>query len=46
MKINNNIKTITTFVLVDPSGKIFNDLENISENTEVRAIAIEPQNDF
>ena len=27
MKINNNIKTITTFVLVDPSGKIFNDLE-------------------
>ena len=30
MKINKNIKTITTFVLVDPSGKIFNDLENIS----------------
>lgn len=44
MKIDNGKKTITTFVLMDPSGRIFNDFENISANTEVRAIAIEPKN--
>lgn len=44
MEIDYSRKTITTFVLVDPTGKIFDDFENINENTEVRAIAIEPQN--
>ena len=46
MEIDNSRKTITTFVLVDPTGKIFDDFENINENTEVRAIAIEPQNSW
>ena len=44
MEIDNSRKTITTFVLVDSTGKIFDDFENINENTEIRAIAIEPQN--
>lgn len=44
MEIYNSRKTITTFVLVDPTGKILDDLENINENIEVRAIAIEPKN--
>lgn len=43
MKNDNSKKTITTFVFVDTTGKIFDDFENISENTEVRAIAIEPE---
>lgn len=44
MEIDNSRKTITTFVLVGPTGKIFDDFENINENIEVRAIAIEPKN--
>ena len=44
MEIDNSRKTIKTFVLVDPTGKIFDDFENINENTEIRAIAIEPKN--
>lgn len=44
MNQDNSKKTITTFVLVDPTGAILNDFENINENTEVRAIAIEPEN--
>lgn len=42
--MNNSKLTITTFVLVDANGNVFDDFENISENTEVRAIAIEPEN--
>lgn len=43
MNSDNSKKTITTFVLVDSNGKVIDDFENISENTEVRAIAIEPE---
>lgn len=46
MNQDNSKKTITTFVLVDSTGTIFSDFENISENTEVRAIAIEPENNL
>lgn len=44
MKIDNTQKTITTFVLIDENGKVLDDIENISENTRVCAIAIEPEN--
>lgn len=42
--MNNRIQTITTFVLTDANGNVIDNFENISENTEVRAIAIEPKN--
>lgn len=44
MNANNTQKTITTFVLVDSTGKVLDDFENINEYTEIRAIAIEPEN--
>lgn len=44
MKIDN--RTITTFVLVDANGNVFDDFENINENTKVKAIAIEPKNNL
>ena len=46
MKQASSRKTITTFVLVDSTGKVLDDFENISENTEVRAIAIDPENNL
>ena len=42
--MNTRKPTITTFVLVAANGNVLDDFENISENTEVRAIAIEPEN--
>lgn len=44
MKIDNSRSSITTFILTDATGNIIHDFEKISENTEVRAIAIEPVN--
>lgn len=46
MKQKSSRKTITTFVLVDSTGKVLDDFENINDNTEIRAIAIEPENNL
>lgn len=46
MKQENSKKTITTFVFSDANGNLIDDFENISENTEIRAIAIEPENNL
>lgn len=44
MKIANNRLAITTFVLVDETGRVIDDLENLNEYTQVKAIAINPEN--
>lgn len=46
MSTDNRRIGITTFVLVDTNGKVIDDFENVSENTEVRAIGIEPENNL
>lgn len=44
MKIANNRLAITSFVLVDETGRVIDDLENLNEHTQFKAIAIDPEN--
>lgn len=44
MKIANNRLAITTFVLVDETGRVIDDLENLNEHTQLKAIAIDLEN--
>ena len=41
MKIANNRLPITSFVLVDETGRVIDDLENLNEHTQLKAIAID-----
>lgn len=44
MKIANNRLPITSFVLVDEIGRVIDDLEHLNEHTQLKAIAIDPEN--
>ena len=44
MKIANNRLPITTFVLVDETGRVIDDLEDLHEHPQLKALAIDPEN--